>query len=88
MPAAEWLPVALGLQGASVLARAGVASHLGAFLAVSFVVALASSAIRTSVGVSRVAAETLSFFLTIVVCIGLFGGLVLLLEWLFVRPIL
>ena len=76
------------IDGLQLLARADIPGHVGAFLAVSFVVALASSVVRTGAGVRQTLAETLSFFLTIVICIGLFGGLVLLLEWLFVRPIL
>lgn len=57
------------------------------FLLVSFVVALVTSAIRLR-DPARILSETSRFFLTIVVCIALFCGLVFTLEWIFVRPLI
>ncbi len=57
------------------------------FLLVSFVVAFATSAIRFR-DPRRIASETARFFTTVVVCIVVFGVIVAVLEWLFIRPLI
>ena len=57
------------------------------FLLVSFLVALVTSATRLS-DPARIVSETFRFFLTIVVCIAVFSGLVFVLEWIFIRPLI
>jgi hypothetical protein len=57
------------------------------FLFVSFVVALATSLIRWRAP-KQIAGETIRFFGTIVLCIAVFGVLVAIVEWLFIRPLI
>ena len=62
-------------------------SYVLYFLLVSFVVALATSAIKLR-DPRQIASETLRFFVTVVVCIAVFGVVVAGLEWIFIRPLI
>ena len=62
-------------------------TYLLYFLLACFVVALSTSMIRTR-DPRRILAESSRFFVTVVVCLVLFGVLVAVLEWLFVRPLI
>jgi len=55
--------------------------HVLFFLLVSFLVALSTSAIKLREP-RAILAETLRFFWTVTVCIGIFGAVVALLDWL------
>ena len=57
------------------------------FVLVSFVVALVTATVRLEEP-RRIVQETVRFFVTVVACILLFGVLVAVLEWLFVRPLI
>ena len=56
------------------------------FLAVSLVVALVTAAIRIREA-PRIVQETLRFFVTLVVGVGIFAGFISILEWLFIRSL-
>lgn len=64
-----------------------IAVHASLFLAVSLVVALATSLIKLQ-DPRSICGETVRFFGTVVVCIALFGVVVALLEWIFLRPLI
>jgi hypothetical protein len=66
---------------------AGLTPFVLYFLFVSFVIAVASSAIRES-DARRVARESTRFFVAISAGILIFCMLVFFLEWLFVRPLI
>jgi hypothetical protein len=62
-------------------------TYLYYFLLACFVVALTTSMIRTR-DPRKIIAEASRFFISVVVCLLLFGTLVAVLEWLFVRPLI
>jgi len=62
-------------------------TYLFYFLLACFVVALTTSMIRVR-DPKKILAESSRFFVTVVVCLVLFGVLVTVLEWLFVRPLI
>lgn len=64
-----------------------IVPYLLHFLLVSFVIALVTSAVRLR-DPGKIGSETIRFFVTIVVSIILFGALVAVLEWLFIRPLI
>ena len=62
-------------------------TYLVYFLLACFVVAIATSMIRIR-NPKKITAEASRFFLTVVFCLLLFGALITVLEWLFVRPLI
>lgn len=61
--------------------------HVLFFFAVSFVVAFATSLIKLR-DPRAIVSETSRFFGTVVVCIAVFGVVVVALEWVFLRPLI
>ncbi|MBI4601666.1 MAG: hypothetical protein HY721_06870 [Planctomycetes bacterium] len=64
----------------------GIVPYTLYFLLVSFVVAFSTSMIRER-DPRKIGAETIRFFVTVVLCILAFAVVVAILEWLFIRPL-
>ena len=63
-----------------------VLTHVVFFLVVSFVASLVMCANRLHDG-RQIARETMRYFTSIVVGIAILGVVVVLLEWIFIRPL-
>lgn len=61
--------------------------HAGYFLLISFVVALATSAIRLTTR-EAIIKETKNFFFSLTIGVACFCAVVYALEWVFLRPLL
>ena len=64
-----------------------LSTYLLYFLLTCFVVATTTSMIRVR-DPKKIVAEASRFFATVVLCLLLFGTLIAVLEWLFVRPLI